>query len=920
MSKTKDINRLEQFYVLDNEDQSLRNDVRLLGTLLGETIRYQHGEKIFNLIEEIRHLAKKRRQRGSSETSDLMNRLAKLETKEMVILARAFALFLNLANIAEQHHQVRQRRLLAASPITCDPDVDPTSETDKDCRSFLEAEFDKLIASGISAELLLEHVNKLSIDLVLTAHPTEIVRRSVSSKFLRISNLLARLDKADISRAERAQFELALHRAIAEVWETDEIRRKRPTPVDEAKNGLIAVEQTLWDAVPLALRQFDQALQHAIGQRLPLEAKPIKFGSWMGGDRDGNPNTTPVVTQKVCLMSRLRAAQLFYQEIDQLRQDLSMKTCGPSLQNRLSEDTAEPYRLLLRGVKKTLRNTIKMYSRANEQLDAGKTPTHYSESKNVYAHSDELRAPLMLCYQSLVESGNQMIADGRLTDILRRLDCFGLILLKLDIRQEADRHAEAVDAITQHLGIGSYLEWTEEEKQAFLIKELQSKRPLISSTFPDNGETSDAVKEIIETFRMLAAENPESLGTYVISMAGDPSDILEVALLQKECRVLNPMPIAPLFERLEDLDNAPECMERLFSIPWYKQYANGRQEVMIGYSDSAKDAGKLAASWGLYRAQEALVKVFNKHDVHLTLFHGRGGTVARGGGPAYEAIRSQPPGSVNCSMRVTEQGEVIQAKFGLPGMALETLEVYIGSVLEATMVPPPKPQDSWRACVDELAKDSVNEFRHFVRDHPQFVPYFRMATPEQELGNLKIGSRPAHRKPGGGIETLRAIPWIFAWTQTRLMLPAWLGVGAALDSAFKCDQQSLLDEMQSEWPFFSATMDSIEMVFSKADPQISTIYDDRLVSDELKELGNNLRERFQRTKDLTLKVTNHEIPLQTQPVVRRSVTVRNTYVDPLNLLQIELLSRVRQTNEDNEALDALLVAINGIAAGMRNTG
>ncbi len=918
MSKAKDINRLEQFYALDNKDQSLRNDVRLLGNLLGETIRYQHGEAIFNLIEEIRHLAKERRQGGSSETSDLMARLSKLETKEMVILARAFALFLNLANIAEQHHQVRQRRLLAASPVICEPEG--SEETNTDCGSFLEAEFDKLIASGISAETLLEHVNNLSIELVLTAHPTEIVRRSVSSKFLRISNLLAQLDKADISRVERSQIELALHRAIAEVWATDEIRRKRPTPVDEAKNGLIAVEQTLWDAVPLALRQFDQALKHSIGQRLPLEAKPIKFGSWMGGDRDGNPNTTPVVTQKVCLMSRLRAAKLFYQEIDLLRQDLSMKTCGPSLQNWLAEETAEPYRILLRGVKKTLRNTIKMYSRASEQLEAGKTPARYSDSKNVYVHSDELRAPLMLCYQSLVETGNQMIADGRLTDILRRLDCFGLILLKLDIRQEADRHAETVDAITQHLGIGSYLEWTEEEKQNFLIKELQSKRPLISSTFPGNGETSSAVKEIIETYRMLARENPESLGTYVISMAGDPSDILEVALLQKECRVLNPMPIAPLFERLEDLDNAPDCMERLFNISWYKKYVNGRQEVMIGYSDSAKDAGKLAASWGLYRAQEALVEVFSKHDIHLTLFHGRGGTVARGGGPAYEAIRAQPPGSVNCSMRVTEQGEVIQAKFGLPGMALETLEVYIGSVLESTMVPPPKPRDNWRICVDQLAKDSVDEFRHFVRDHPQFVPYFRMATPEQELGNLKIGSRPAHRKPGGGIETLRAIPWIFAWTQTRLMLPAWLGVGAALNSAFDRNQQSLLDEMQSEWPFFSATMDSIEMVFSKADPQISTLYDDRLVSDELKELGNDLRERFQQTKDLTLKVTKHEIPLQTQPVVRRSVTVRNTYVDPLNLLQIELLSRVRKSDDNSDALDALLVAINGIAAGMRNTG
>ena len=911
MNDKQEISRLAQFYALDKEDQALRDDVRLLGALLGETIRQQHGLPLYQLVEEIRQLAKDARQGDEVDISKLMARLDRLDTSEMVILARAFALFLNLANIAEQHHQVRQRRSLAASPADGD--------TKKSPPTFLEAGFDKLISEGVTPERLLEHVNKLSIELVLTAHPTEIVRRSVSSKFLRISKLLYQRDKPDLSRVERRQNELALHRAIAEVWETDEIRRLRPTPVDEAKNGLIAVEQTLWDAVPLALRQFDQALEHAIGERLPLSAVPVRFGSWMGGDRDGNPNTTPAVTREVCLMSRLRAAKLFYREIDQLRQDLSMTTCSSGLAEKIGGKSPEPYRVLLRGMKKKLRNTIKMYTRAIEQLAAGKKPSHFTEIKNVYTRSAEIREPLMLCYESLVETGNQMIADGRLSDIIRRIDCFGLVLLKLDIRQEADRHAEAIDTITKHLGMGSYLEWNEEQKQQFLIKELQSKRPLIASTFPSREEASDEVREVLETFRMLAAENPESLGTYVISMAGDPSDVLEVALLQKECRVKNMLPIAPLFERLDDLDKAPDCMDRLFGIPWYKEHIQGRQEVMIGYSDSAKDAGKMAASWGLYRAQESLVEVFERHDIHLTLFHGRGGTVARGGGPAYEAIRAQPPGSVNCSMRVTEQGEVIQAKFGLPGMALETLEVYIGSVLEATLAPPPKPEENWRQCVDSLAEDSVNEFRQIVRDHPQFVPYFRMATPEQELGNLKIGSRPARRKPGGGIETLRAIPWIFAWTQTRLMLPAWLGVGAGLQSAFDRNQQDLLDEMQENWPFFSATMDSIEMVFSKADPHVSAIYDAKLVSDDLKELGNTLRDKFKQTMDLTLKVTKHTIPLQTQPVVRRSVEVRNTYVDPLNLLQVELLSRVRET-QDDAALDALLIAINGIAAGMRNTG
>jgi phosphoenolpyruvate carboxylase len=902
--------RLSQFYSLKEEDQPLRDDVRLLGSLLGDTIRQQHGEALYQLVEEIRQMAKDARSGNVNKTNRLSDRLAELESDQVVILARAFALFLNLANIAEQHHQVRRRREIAAA-------LNRQDAADKSC-SFIEAEFGKLIESGITPEALYEQVSRLSIELVLTAHPTEIVRRSVSTKFLRINNLLVQRDLKDLSRLERDQIKLALHRAISEVWETDEIRRKRLTPVDEAKNGLIAVEQTLWDVVPDVLRRLDLALFEYTGQNLPLNSAPIRFGSWMGGDRDGNPNATPEVTQEVCLLSRIRAAQLFHDEIDELRRDLSMRTCNQELR-RIVGRRNEPYRALLQSVRKTLRNTVRYYNQRLENLGSTKSTGRPAAERDIYLYTDQLREPLMLCYRSLADTGNRMIADGRLTDILRRLDVFGLVLLKLDIRQEASRHAETIDTITRHLEIGSYLEWSEEEKQSFLIQELKSKRPLIASSFPGPDQASDEVREVLHTFRTLAAENPESLGTYVISMASKPSDVLEVALLQKECRVQRPMGIAPLFERLDDLDNAADCMEKLFSIPWYKSYINGAQEVMIGYSDSAKDAGKLAAAWGLYQAQEKLVEIFEKHEVELTLFHGRGGTVARGGGPAYEAILSQPPGSVNGSMRVTEQGEVIQAKFGLPGMAMETLEVYIGSVLEATLTPPPAPRQVWRDQISELASVSLNEFHRIVRYHDDFVEYFRLATPEQELGNLKIGSRPARRKPGGGIETLRAIPWIFAWTQTRLMLPAWLGVGAALKHAIDQGQKPILDQMQAEWPFFSATMDSIEMVFSKADANVSAIYDARLVPADLQALGNELREMYRQTMDLTLAVTGHEVPLETQPVVRRSVEVRNTYVDPLNLLQVELLSRVRQ-KQDETALDALLVAINGIAAGMRNTG
>ena len=525
----------------------------------------------------------------------------------------------------------------------------------------------------------------------------------------------------------------------------------------------------------------------------------------------------------------------------------------------------------------------------------------------------------MLCYNSLAAVGNQVIAEGRLTDILRRLDAFGLELLKLDIRQEADRHQEALDAITRHIGLGSYLEWTEAEKQQFLIQELQSNRPLVTSSFPATEERSEAVRQVLETFRLLGRENPESFGAYVISMSSQPSDVLAVELLQRECGVSPPLRVVPLFERLEALQGAGYCMRRLFEIPWYLKHIQGHQEVMIGYSDSAKDAGKLAAAWGLYQAQEELVRVFSEFGVSLTLFHGRGGTVARGGGPSYEAIRSQPPGSVNCSMRVTEQGEVIQAKYGLPGMAEETLRVYIGAVLETTLCPPPAPRTSWREQARLLAGDALTEFHSVIRDHPKFVPYFRLATPEPELGKLKIGSRPARRRESDDLQDLRAIPWIFAWTQTRLMLPAWLGVGQALKSAKSRGDEELLVEMQEGWPFFAATLDSIEMVFSKTDPTVAALYESRLVPDELSDLGRLLRQKYFETVPLLLTITKHTIPLEHQPVVRQSVEVRNTYVDPLNLLQIELLSRVRGGGT-GIVEDGLLITINGIAAGMRNTG
>ena len=892
---------------------ALRNDVRLLGTLLGETIKSQQGEDLYLQVESVRYMSKLARQGNQEQAEKLVETLSALDSAELYLLARAFTLFLNLANIAEQHHQLRQRREESRVEKTDLLSLDPNIGS----LGFLDDEFQNMTNRGVTAERLYEHVCRLNIDLVLTAHPTEIVRRSVSSKFLKITRLLAENDRNDLSHLERVRIKQGLRQAITEVWETDEIRRLRPTPIDEAKTGLVTLEQSLWKVVPDIFSELDDALIKHTGKPLPIDATPIRFGSWMGGDRDGNPNATPQVTHIVGIQNKLRAAELYWREIDELRRDLSMNDCSQELRDKVG-DAGEPYRALLEKLLKKLRNTIKFYTRQMDEsgLKANlKVKQHTPPVSSV----EDLRQPLMLCYRSLIECGDLMIAGGRLKDMLRRLNTFGISLCKLDIRQEADRHTEAIDAITQFLGIGHYAEWSEQEKQDFLVKELQNPRPLISSAFPEKDQASESVREVLETFRMLSRENPETLGAYIISMATYPSDVLAVELLQRECRISEPLRVVPLFERLDALQGAAECMEALFATKWYLDRIQGKQEVMIGYSDSAKDAGKLAATWGLYQAQEALVEVFERFDVDLTLFHGRGGTVARGGGPAYQAIRSQPPGSVNCSMRVTEQGEVIQAKFGLPGSAVDSLRVYIASVLETTLLPPPKPKPEWRTQMDLLAQDALEEFHDVVRHDPDFVEYFGLATPEQELGNLKIGSRPARRRKGSGIQYLRAIPWIFAWTQTRLMLPAWLGVGQALDRALERGDKETLMEMQASWPFFSATLDSIEMVFSKADVNVSKMYDDKLVPDHLQPLGDKLRQKYQQTVDHILNITQHETPLENEPVVRTSVNVRNTYVDPLNILQVELLHRERQHSEDI-VLDALLVAINGIAAGMRNTG
>ncbi|EKT4452998.1 phosphoenolpyruvate carboxylase [Pseudomonas putida] len=871
-------------------DVRLREDVHVLGELLGETIRQQHGDAFLQKIEDIRHSAKADR-RGPGE--QLTSTLADLAEDDLLPVARAFNQFLNLANMAEQYQLIRRRDADQAEPFEA---------------RVLPELLARLKQAGHSNDALARQLAKLDIQLVLTAHPTEVARRTLIQKYDAIAGQLAAQDHRDLTPDERQQVRERLRRLIAEAWHTEEIRRTRPTPVDEAKWGFAVIEHSLWHAIPSHLRKVDKALLEATGLRLPLEAAPIRFASWMGGDRDGNPNVTAAVTREVLLLARWMAADLFLRDIDALAAELSMQQASDALRERVG-DSAEPYRAVLKQLRDRLRATRAW---AHSAL-TGSQPA----SAEVLVDNRDLIAPLELCYQSLHACGMGVIAEGPLLDCLRRAVTFGLFLGRLDVRQDAARHRDALTEITDYLGLGRYADWDEDRRIEFLQAELKNRRPLLPAHFRPQADTA----EVLATCREVAAAPAASLGSYVISMAGAASDVLAVQLLLKEAGLTRPMRVVPLFETLADLDNAGPVMQRLLGLPGYRAGLRGPQEVMIGYSDSAKDAGTTAAAWAQYRAQENLVRICAEHQVELLLFHGRGGTVGRGGGPAHAAILSQPPGSVAGRFRTTEQGEMIRFKFGLPGIAEQNLNLYLAAVLEATLLPPPPPQPAWREVMDQLAADGVKAYRSVVRDNPDFVEYFRQSTPEQELGRLPLGSRPAKRR-AGGIESLRAIPWIFGWTQTRLMLPAWLGWETALSNALARGQGELLAQMREQWPFFRTRIDMLEMVLAKADAQIAEAYDERLVQPHLLPLGAHLRDLLSQSCQVVLGLTGQQVLLAHSPETLEFISLRNTYLDPLHRLQAELLarSRGREAALDSPLEQALLVTVAGIAAGLRNTG
>ena len=873
---------------------SLRENVRLLGEQLGQIMVSDQGSPFLERIEGLRGLSKSVHQGDDGARASLIDQVRQLNDDELVSVARAFTQFLNLANIAEQHHRVRKTR---GDFEDSDPYLDETA---------LPNLFQSILQTN-SPETIVETLAEMQIDLVLTAHPTESMRRTLIQKYEKIAACLSEFDGGTLSPRRDSHIKRRLKRLISECWHTNDMRATRPSPIDEAKWGFAMIENSLWSAVPDFLRELSTQVAQVTGEELPPWVAPVRLCSWMGGDRDGNPMVTHTVTQEVLLLARWAAADLYSRDLTGLIQDLSMSEASDDLRSIAGADEVEPYRRVLKDLRDEL-IILRKELEARLRGDSMERPSCIRETADLFD-------PMLVMWESLHACGMGEIADGYLLDTLRRISTFGIDLVTLDIRQESSRHAQAVAEIAAFLGLGDYLRWDESERCDFLRHELANPRPLIPYEF----EPSDDATEVLKTCKVIADADPASLGSYVISMARQPSDILAVMLLQKACGVTQPLPVAPLFETLDDLERAPAVLTSLLSDASYIAAIGGVQHVMIGYSDSSKDAGTLAAAWAQYCAQDELSKVANQFGVKLILFHGRGGTAGRGGGPAHRAILAQPPGSVDNAIRVTEQGEMIRWKFGLPDLAVQTLTGYVQSVMQATLSPVDRPKPEFVDIMDALARDSVKSYRALVNHHPDFVAYFRAVTPEGALGKLPLGSRPAKRKVDGGIESLRAIPWVFAWTQIRLMLPAWLGSDEALSDALRHGSGDLLRTMYSEWTFFQVYIDMLEMVLAKSDPDIAAHYEGVLL-DEEHALGQLTRVRLQSAIESISEIKQVTELLEREPAIARSLAVRHPYMEPLHVVQAELLRRDRESPQQPLVERALMASVAGIAAGMRNTG
>jgi phosphoenolpyruvate carboxylase len=902
--------------------EPMREDIRLLGTILGDTVREQNGDEVFALVERAR-VASFRVRRSEIERAEVAHMFEGIDIHQAIPVIRAFSHFALLANLAEDIHRERRRAIHLAAG---DPPQD----------SSLAATYDKLDAADLDAATVAEALTDALVAPVITAHPTETRRRTVFAAQHRITELM-RL-RAE-GHADTDVILPELRRQILTLWQTALVRLSRLQITDEIDVGLRYYPAAFFEVIPKVNAEVREALRSRWPDADLLPEPILRPGSWIGGDRDGNPNVTADVVRLATASAAYTALAHYLSELTALEQELSMSsrliTVTPELAAladscRDAARADEPYRRAVRVIRARLSaTTAEILDREPEnRLDLGLEP---------YASPAELRADLDTVDASLRANGSALLADDRLAQLREAMDVFGFHLSALDMRQNSDVHEEVISELLAWAGVHpDYASLPEDERVTVLIDELGTRRPLLSERAQLSELACSELGVIEAAARAIEIYGPRAIPNYIISMCRSVSDMLEAAILLKEVGLLDvsgpepycPVGIVPLFETIDDLRGGAAILEAALELPLYRAIVHARdenQEVMLGYSDSNKDGGYLAANWALYRAELDLVESARKTGIRLRLFHGRGGTVGRGGGPSYEAILAQPPGAVNGSLRLTEQGEVIAAKYAEPLMARRNLETLVAATLESTLLDVEGLGDAAGPAydiLDDLAGRAQRAYAELVHDTPGFVEYFLASTPVSEIGSLNIGSRPTSRKPTQSIADLRAIPWVLAWSQSRVMLPGWYGTGSAVDGWLADGGRiEVLHELYQRWPFFRTVLSNLAQVLAKSDLGLAARYAE-LVDDKAlrRRVFDKITKEHTRTINAHKLITGQDNLLADNPALARSVFNRFPYLEPLNHLQVELLRRYRSGDDDELVQRGILLTMNGLASALRNSG
>jgi len=917
-------NRADDAQALE-EDTRLRNDIRLLGRILGDTVRDQEGADVFDLVERIRQTSIRfHRDEDRLARRELESILDSMSISETVRIVRAFSYFSHLANIAEDQNNIRQMRSKSAAKGPFKAGV--LAET------LAHAQ-----AAGIGAEELRRFFRTALVSPVLTAHPTEVRRKSTMDREMEIAALLDRRERVQLTAEETEASDEQLRRAVQTLWQTNLLRRTKLTVLDEVANGLSFYDYTFLHEVPRLICALEDRL-NAGDQAAGELASFLRMGSWIGGDRDGNPFVTADVMRGTLKLQSSRVMQFYLEELHALGAELSLavhladvseelRALAESSPDKSPHRSGEPYRLAVSLIYARLAATAK-------RLDVEVVRRPVGDAAP-YESVKQMQADLDVLDRSLIANNAQVIARGRLRLLRRAVDCFGFHLARLDIRQNSAVHERTVAELLDAANPGmSYLALGEEARVALLVGELRNARPLTSSFVKYSDETVGELAVFHAAADAHSKFGADVIPQCIISMCQGMSDMLEVALLLKEAGLVDPkgrsaINIVPLFETIEDLQACAGIMDRMLSLHDYRKYVDSRgsvQEVMLGYSDSNKDGGFVTSGWELYKAEISLVEVFERHGVRLRLFHGRGGSVGRGGGPSYDAIIAQPGGAVNGQIRITEQGEIISSKYSNAEVGRNNLEILAAATLEASLLHPrqPAPKRDYLTAMDQLSDLAFKAYRGLVYETDGFVDYFWNSTVINEIATLNIGSRPASRKKTRAIEDLRAIPWVFSWAQCRLMLPGWYGFGSAVETWIAQNPQlgmPFLKELYREWPFFRMLLSNMDMVLAKSSIAIASRYAELVPDQELREkIFGRIRREWHLAIETLLDIMGQDRLLQGNPLLERSVRHRFPYLDPLNHVQVELLKEHRAQNPDEQVLRGIQLTINGISAGLRNTG